>query len=214
MKDLVTSFIKWVEWDDQPYWGWAVGCLMHVQWLVWLYLSKCFQLWGPKPWRDHWLLSFISQIQPPAYSSNPSSRIHAELHHSPSLPWPKPQLSFFWIRTVAPRASQLCPCFHRSLFSRQIQKWSFGQQTTSGHTYSQNSQGLLIPLQANAKALPLESQLTAVISSTSSTSTLPSCLLTSAWLAYLLTLQPAAPSPFAFDYSLYLENSFSRCLPS
>lgn len=117
--------------------GRAVGCLMHVQWLALPHLSTCFQLSGPRPWRDPWLLPFIPHIQPSAYSSSSSSRIHAEPIISPSLHWPKLQLSFSWIRAV--RLSQLCPCLHRSLFSRQMQKWSSGQETTSCHTSSQNS---------------------------------------------------------------------------
>lgn len=175
---------------------------MHVQWLARANLSKCFYFSGSKPWRDPWLLpSFVTFN--PAYSSIPAPEYMQNFTMFPSSYWSKLQLSFSRIRAVVPMVSQLCTRLPRSLFSIQMPKWSSSQNTTLCHISSQNSQWLLALLQANATVLPLESQLnvhslTALISSTSSTSTLPSRPLPFCLAGHLFTLQSAAPSPLHF----------------
>lgn len=188
-----------------PLLGWAVSCLMHMQGLALPHLSTHFQLSGPKPWRDLWLLSFISHIQPSAHSSSSSSRVHAEPYHfSQSL---LAQAVTILLLDLGNRVSRGLPVLplpsQGSVFrtDEEVILWS-GNYIMS-HLFSKFP---MAPLSPPSKCQSPSTGEPAKWVPSDSCQPLPLLLLQplplahspSAWLACLLTLQPAAPSSLHF----------------
>lgn len=202
-----------------PLLGWAVSRLMHMQGLALPHLSTHFQLSGPEPWRDLWLFSFISHIQPSAHSSSSSSRVHAEPHHFSQSPLA--QAIAILLLDLGNRVCKGLPspasaftgvCFQDRLGSdplvRKLHHVTPLLKIPRGSSFS--SKQMSKSFHWRASWMGTIRQLSTP--STSSTSTLPSCPLPFC-LAGLLTHSPACSPKFFVHCSLYLEDPFPRRLP-